>query len=477
MTAAPPIPEALWSQIPPAAQAAILALVQQYEQRLTVLQQQLDDLRQQLGQNSTNSSKPPSTDGPAVKRSPPEPASGRPRGGQPGHALHQRPLLPPDQTHTLKPFACRRCGQPLEGADEQPLRHQVLELPPIRPTVTEYQLHRLACPCCGTSTCAPLPAGVPVHRTGPRLQAAVAVLTGAYRLSKRQAEALCEDLFGVPLSAGAACDLEQHTSAALRPVVEPLREYVRTQPINMDETGWRENRQRGWLWAAVTAGVTLFHIARARSGAVVRRLLGPGFSWVLTSDRFSAYNWLAQRRRQVCWAHLKRDFQAMMDRGGAAREVGNTLMCLVQDVFTWWYRVRDGTPEPMSRATFQQYVGRLRPRFREALAEGARCPCARAAGTCREILKVERARWTFARVEGIEPTNNAAERALRHAVLWRKSSYGTDSEAGSRFVERVLSVVATCRQQGRNVLDYLTACCQAAADHATPPSLLPQPTQ
>jgi transposase len=477
MTAEPPIPAELWDQIPPAAQAALLALLQQYEQSLQALQQQVDSLQQQLNQNSTNSSRPPSSDGPAVKRSPPRPASGRKRGGQPGHPLQVRPLLPADHTHTLKPSACRRCGQPLRGEDTQPLRHQVLELPPIRPTVTEYQLHRLRCPCCGTSTCATLPEAVPAHRAGLRLQATVAVLTGAYRLSKRQAETLCADLFGVPLSAGAVCDLEQHTAAALGPVVEPLQEYVRTQPINMDETGWRENRQRGWLWVAVTASVTLFHIARSRSGAVVRQLLGPGFHWVLTSDRFSAYNWLAQRRRQICWAHLKRDFQAMMDRGGEAGEVGNALMCFVQDVFTWWYRVRDGTPEPMSRATFQKYIGGLRPRFRATLEEGARCSCAKTAGTCREVLKVERALWTFVRVEGIEPTNNAAERALRHAVLWRKSSYGTDSAAGSRFVERVLSVVATCRQQGRNVLDYLTACCEAAVQRVPPPSLLPQPAQ
>jgi transposase len=477
MQIVPPIPEALWSQGPPAAQAAILALVQQYEQRLAVLQQQLDDLRQQLGQNSTNSSKPPSTDDPAVKRSPAKPPAGRSRGGQPGHALHQRPLLPPDQTHTLKPSACRRCGQALTGQDEQPLRHQVLELPPIRPTVTEYQLHRLSCPCCGTSTCATLPAGVPTHQSGPRLQAAVAVLTGAYRLSKRQAETLCEDLFGVPLSAGAVCDPEQHTAEALVPVMASLQEEVRTQPINMDETGWRENRRRGWLWVAVTASATLFHLARSRSQDVVRRLLGPGFDWVLTSDRFSAYNWLAPRRRQVCWAHLKRDFQAMMDRGGAAWEVGNALMCLSQDVFTWWYRVRDGTPQRLSRTTLRQYLGALRPRFREVLEEGTRSGCAKTAGTCREILKVEQALWTFVRVEGIEPTNNAAERALRHAVLWRKSSYGTDSAAGSRFVERVLSVVATCRQQGHNVLDYVTACCQAAVDRVTPPALLPQPVQ
>jgi transposase len=473
MSELPALPPDVLDGLPPEVCAYIRAL----QTLIGQLQQRIAHLEEQLNQNSTNSSRPPSSDGPAVKRSPPQPPSGRRRGGQSGHALQQRPLLPPDHTYTLKPSTCRRCGKPLTGDDPQPLRHQVLDLPPIRPVVTEYQLHRLPCCGCGTSTCAALPRGVPTHQAGPRLQATVSVLTGQYRLSKRQAETLCEDLFDVPLSAGAVCDLEQQTAAALEPVVEPLQDHVRTQPINMDETSWREQRQRAWLWVAVTASVTVFHIARHRSGAVVRRLLGPGFHWVLTSDRFSAYNWLALRQRQLCWAHLQRDFQAMVDRGGEAEEVGNALLCFAEDVFTWWYRVRDGTPQRMSRATFQQYIRELRPHFRAALERGARCGCAKTAGTCGEILKVETALWTFVRKEGIEPTNNAAERALRPAVLWRKSSYGTDSAAGSRFVERMLSVVATCRQQGRNTLDYLTACCQAALDRVPPPSLLPQASQ
>lgn len=470
MSALPPLPAEVFDRLPPEAQAYLRAL----ETTVRHLQQRVADLEAQLGQNSTNSSRPPSSDSPAVKRAPPQPSSGQRRGGQPGHPLQARPLLPPDHTHTLKPCRCRRCGRPLQGDDPRPLRHQVLELPPIRPLVTEYQLHRLACPGCGTSTCATLPADVPAGQTGPRLTAAVALLTGGYRLSKRQAETLCEDLLGVPLSAGAVCDLEQHTAQALAPVVAALQEHVRTQPVNMDETSWRQERRRGWLWVAVTQTVTLFHLALSRGAKVLTELLGADYRPVLTSDRFSAYNGRPLRQRQVCWAHLRRDFQAMVDRGGAAASVGHALLCFAQDVFTWWYQVRDGTPTPLSRATFRHYLSRLRPRFRAALEEGTRCGCARTAATCREILKVEAALWTFARVEGVEPTNNAAERALRHAVLWRKASYGTDSAAGSRFVERVLSVVATCRQQGRNVLDYLTACCRAAQQGVAPPSLLPQ---
>jgi transposase len=469
----PPIPAELWVQIPPAAQAALLVVFARYEQRITALEQQVLELRQQLSQNSTNSSKPPSSDPPAVKRAPPKPPSGKRRGGQPGHSLCQRPLLEPTQVHDRKPSQCRRCQCSLAGADPTPLRHQILELPPIRPLVTEYRLHRLCCPACGTSTCADLPDGVPTGTTGPRLQATLGVLTGAYRLSKRQAEQLCADLLHVPICAGQICALEQQTTAALGPALAEARQYVQAQSVNMDETGWRQARQRAWLWVAVTGYLTLFEVVASRGAAVAQRLLGKLGDRIVTTDRYSAYNWLPLYRRQICWAHLKRDFQAMVDRKTAGSAIGEELLCWAQDVFGWWYRVRDGT---MQRSTFATYVQRIRPRFRATLEQGLECGCARTAGTCREILKVEAALWTFVRVAGIEPTNNAAERALRGAVLWRRGSQGTDSVPGSRFVGSILTVVASCRQQGRNVLEYVTECCAAALRGEKPPSLLPQPS-
>lgn len=471
MVLKPPIPKELWEQIPPAAQAALLVVVHHYEARLTQLEERIRQLEEQLGQNSTNSSRPPSTDAPAVKRAPPKDPSGRSRGGQPGHALHSRPLLPPDRCIPVKPDTCRRCGHALHGEDPGPLRHQVLDLPVLKPDVTEYQLHRLACRCCGTTTCGQLPAGVPTGHSGPRLQATTALLTGGYRLSKRQAETLLGDLCGVPLSAGEVCALEQQTSAVLAPVVEELQGFCRTQPANMDETSWRQQRRRAWLWVVVTDLVTIFHIALSRGGKVVQELLGEDYRHVLTSDRWSAYHGQPLRSRQLCWAHLQRDFQAMVDRGNAAAVIGEELLCCAQDLFTWWYRVRDGT---LSRATFRNYMSTVRAMTREALEAGRACPCAKTAATCAALLKVEPALWTFVRVAGIEPTNNAAERAVRHAGQWRKTSYGTDSQAGSRFVARILSVVATCRQQGRHVLGYLTQCCEAALHGDPAPSLLPQ---
>ena len=222
----------------------------------------------------------------------------------------------------------------------------------------------------------------------------------------------------------------------------------------------------------MTAAATVFSITLSRAASVAKELIDPSARQVITTDRYKGYLWLPLRQRQICWAHLIRDFQAMVDRGNAGGAIGEELLCCAEDLFTWWYRVRDGT---LSRSTFRRYVAELRPWVRSRLEAGVACACARTAGTCREILAVEPALWTFVRVEGIEPTNNAAERALRHAVMWRKTSGGTASESGSRFVENILSVVATCRQQNRNVLECLTACLEAALRKTAHPSLLPQP--
>ncbi len=466
----PPIAAELWDQIPPAVQAALLLVLQQYEQRIATLEQRVRELEERLNQNSTNSSRPPSSDVPAVKRAPPRAPTGRPRGGQTGHALQRRPLLPAQRTHVLKPSACRGCGHPLAGNDPRPLRHQVLELPAIQPEVTEYQLHRLKCPRCGLSTCATLPAGVPRGGQGPRLQSILALMTGAYRLSKRMVQTFCADVFALPLCAGQVCALEAETAAATAAVVEALREHVQTQPANVDETGWRQERRRGWLWTVVTSTVTVFTIALSRAAGVARGLLDPSAGQVITSDRFPSYNWLPLRQRQLCWAHLQRDFQAMVDRDNTGSPIGEELLCCAQDLFTWWYRVRDGT---LSRSTFRQYMSAVRGMVRDQLEAGCVCGCAKTEAVCRNLRELEPALWTFVRVAGIEPTNNAAERALRHAVQWRKTSYGTDSAGGSRFVEHILSIVATCRQQGRNVLEFLTQCCAAHVQGKKSPMLLP----
>ena len=314
-----------------------------------------------------------------------------------------------------------------------------------------------------------MPPGVPQGAFGPRLRAILSVLAGAYRLGKRPIRQLASDLLGLSISAGAICRLERHAAAELEAPVEELRRHVRTAAsAHIDETSWWQGRDKMWLWAAVTRLVTVFTIAPSRGADVAKEILGTDARKVVISDRLKSYVWI--KRRQFCWAHLNRDFQAMVDRGGESAEVGRLLLGPSERLFDWWHRVRDGT---MTRGTLQSKVAMIRFSLREDLRRGVASGCSKTAGTCRELLASETHLWTFVRADGVEPTNNDAERALRHGVIYRKLSGGTDSEAGSRFVERMLSVVATCRQQDINVLGYLTRCYQAQLEGKPAPSLLP----
>jgi transposase len=316
-----------------------------------------------------------------------------------------------------------------------------------------------------------LPDGVPRTSFGPRLHAALGVLTGAYRLSKRQVAQLCSDLLGLTISLGMVAKLERITAGVLEQPVAELAEAVKTAgAANIDETGWREAHLKAWLWVVVTSVGVVFRIARSRAGAVAADLLGEEPKPIVISDRFPGYEWIELRSRQVCWAHLRRDFQAMIDREGDGAEVGRQLLWQSNKLFESWHRARDGT---IQRSTFLQTVAWLRPMVRSSLERGSRCACARTAATCGELLRLWESLWTFTRISGIEPTNNAAERALRHAVIWRRISGGTDSEAGSRFVERVLTAVATCRQHGHDVPGYLTSCFEARLGGRDAPPLLP----
>lgn len=470
----PPLLQELWDQIPPHIQAAIWVLIEGYERRIAALEAEVAELKERLNQNSHNSSRPPSSDGPEVKRKPPQEPSGRKRGAQPGHPHYQRALVPVEQVQEVvpcKPSECRRCGGVLEGSDPQPLRHQVMEVPLPVPEVTEYQLHRLLCMRCGITTCGTLPPGVPTTSYGPRLASLMALCSGAYRMSKRMVASFCVEVLGVPMAVGEVCRVEQTVAQALDPPVQEARTYVQSQHANVDETPWWEQLRRSSLWVAVTQWVSAFYLRPSRGAKVLWEVVGEGYRAVLTSDRAKAYNGQPLRWRQICWAHLRRDFQAMIDRGGAGAEVGRRLLEYTEVLFGWWHWVRDGT---WARSTFKSYVSFVRGLVREELEAGTRCACRKTAATCWELLQVEPALWTFVRVAGVEPTNNAAERALRHAVLWRKTSYGTESTTGSHFVENILTVVTTCHQQDRNVLDYLTGCCQAFYAGTQPPSLLPQ---
>ncbi len=451
----------------------LLQIIAEQQQRIAALETKVAALEEQLRQSSQNSSRPPSTDPPTVERPPGRPPSGRRPGAQPGHEAYARALVPVEQVDRvvpLRPTHCRGCGAALRGTDPAPRRQQVTELPVVRPTITEYRWHTLPCGRCGVATTAPRPPGVPAGAFGPRLTATVAVCTGVYHLSKRTTASLLADLFGVELAVGSVTACERAASTAVAtPVVQAVR-HVRQQPvIHVDETGWRQRRQRAWLWVAATTLVTVFLI-HARRGTGAARVLLRGTPAILVTDRWSAYQAWPLARRQLCWAHLRREWVAFTERGGTAWRAGHALLTETRGIFALWRRVRDGT---LSRARFQAAMKPHRRRVEAWLRRGAACRHAKTAATCREVLALAPALWTFVEVPGVEPTNNAAERPLRPAVLWRRKSFGTHSAAGSRFAERMLTVAATLKSQGRNIVDYVTQACVAALHGSPAPSLLP----
>jgi transposase len=455
------------------------------EGQVTALQAEAQDLRTRLGQDSSNSSRPPSSDSPKAsaqnrakrKRTP----TGRNRGGQPGHPGRFRALLPPEQVDDIvvvTPEVCGHCGQPFPAAEprrrSRPWRRQVVEfVGKLSVRVTEYQLQVRRCASCGKRTGAALPAGVPASAFGPQLTAVVAMLTGRFRLTHREVREVLATLWDVAVSLGGVARLQQVQSAAIETPYTEVREAIKQAAVvNMDETSWREDKHRAWLWTVVTATLTVFLIDPTRSGAVVDTLLGEKYAGVVGSDRYAAYSRFAAKRRALCWAHLKRDFAALAEREGEAEALGRWGLAEIARMFVLWHRFRAGE---FDRAELIRRMVPLQARMGRLLRRGREGTDPKAAGLCRELTKWWDALWTFTRVEGVEPTNNVSERALRPAVLWRKGSFGSDSPAGSRFVERLMTVAATCRQQGRQLLDFLVAAGEAALNGTPAPSLLSAP--
>ena len=443
--------------------------------RLDVALKRIAELEARLGMNSKNSSEPPSSDFPDTKSK--GNPTGRKRGGQPGHEPSKRELLPVEQVDQIAdhwPVVCAGCKtmlpRELRAEIGEAARHQVTEFPRLQAEVTEHRLHSQLCECRGHATEAALPAAVPTGAFGPRLRGIIAVCAGQYRLSKRTTQQLLSDLLGVKLGLGSICNVERQVSEALAAPVEEVREFVRRQPaVHADETGWRENKGRAWLWTASTPLATVFQIAKSRGAAVARQILGDNFSGFLVVDRWNAYEWTDLR--QLCWAHLLRDFQGFVDRCGRGAELGKKLLAQSRKMFELWHPVRDKT---LDRASFLSDMQPIERRICRLLRDALACQEPKTAGMAREIYKRRQSLWSFVDNDGVQPTNNAAERAIRPAVLWRKGSFGTDSSPGTRFVERILSVATTLKQQQRHLLDYLTAACAAHDVGLEPHSLLPQ---
>ncbi len=478
MTRMSEIPPELLSEMTPAVRAfveALCARIHEQDRIIAAQQKRIDELERRLGMNSGNSSLPPSSDGPGQQPvKPTKGKSGKKRGGQIGHPKRTRPLVPTEDCDAVehhRPTSCSDCGTRLSGDDPNPERHQVTEIPAARPTVTEHQVHTLECPECGCRCRGRLPQTVPRGCFGPNVVAVVTLLSSFGRLSQRIIATLLQDLFGLQISDGQISRLQSIGRKAMQAGYDEIVEDVRnSSAVNMDETGWRENGRKAWLWTVVGRLGTLFAVRTSRSRAVATDLLGEKFNGIVVSDRYSAYSHLEDHRHQFCWAHLLRDFQAMIDRGGCSADVGTVLKQSGRELIHHWNRLQS---RQIQRATFDGHYRRLRSEILDALHDGSLCNHSKTAETCRRLSNECFSLFVFVHYHGVSPTNNAAEQALRKSVIFRKLSFGTEEQTGSKNMSVILSVMETCRRINRSRLDFLRESIHAAFSNKPAPRLLP----
>ena len=483
-----------WEQVP----VSVLTLIEELVRRMEKLEQEMGQLRaenellkEQLARTSANSSQPPSKNSLTFKPNRKEP-TGKKRGGQIGHIGHERKLYPVEVCQEVidhYPAQCSKCGSEVsESISSQVYRHQVVEVPPVQPIVIEHRFHPMTCTCCGTENQASEMAEIiGKGGYGSRVAAYVGLFSSQYRQSYRQIQKIMQAVFGIEMSLGTINNLRTEVSGAVSGAVTEAQSYIQQQPIvGVDETGFKQRngdgrnaaKTSGWLWVAVTPLIICFQVILSRASTAAQTVLGSAFAGFITSDRCPAYNWVDIANRQICWAHLKRDFIQISERTGASAEIGESLLAQEKLLFNLWHHFRNGQ---LTRSELVQAVEPIRAKFSSILLEAAelqideheKTPLAKTVRTCRNLLKLKLALWLFVHEEGVEPTNNAAERAIRPAVIWRRTSFGSDSAAGSEFVSRLLTVVSSLNLQKRNILDFLVESISAARSGAIPPSLLP----
>jgi transposase len=472
--------EAVYDQGREAVVAALLALsaqVAMLEAQLRKQEERIAELERRLGRNSQNSSLPPSQDPPAAPPRKCAPSLGGKRGAQHGHKGHGRRLAPieaVDEVIEHWPERCP-CGHRFSETEHRPLgkpaRHQVAELPRVAVLVSEHRLHQLRCPECGTLVRATLPADVPPGAFGPRLEAAIATLAVRNRISRRDTVELMRELFGSRLAVGSVDAILTRTAEALAQPYEELLRRTRASPaVNIDETSWRTQGSQRTLWGALTGRTAIFRIAADRHERQAKALLGDPFAGVVSSDRWWAYNYLETERRQLCWAHLARDFTAHAEGRGDEKQFGEAGLEIAGRLFLAWDDYQGGGDRDRLAARIDPLKQELR-----ALLEGAAGKSARNRRHrtfAKNLLRFWPALWTFASVPGVEPTNNHAERGLRGAVILRKVSLGSQSEEGEHTIERLLSASVTCRLQGRSLFAYLSEVLAANTRGYAIPSLV-----
>jgi transposase len=441
-------------------------------ERVAVLMAEVEELKRRLGQNSANSSRPPSSDPPQAPKRAPRKASGRKQGGQPGHrGRHRQMVADPDQTLVHPPQRCDGCGGDLvDGAPVgDPVCHQVWELPVVVCSVTEHQRLRRRCGCCGKVTLADIPAGVPAGAFGPNLCATVVGLCA--HMSREQVARFVTDSFGCPMTAASVEAICKRVSHALAGGYDELADAVGDAPVvHADETGWRWPGLRRWAWLASSDQIAVYLLTDSRAAKVAKEMLGEDFKGVLVSDRYAGYNWLQASQRQACWGHLLRDFQALCERGGRIARIGHALKQTASEILAA-HRVHDA--EGRLVAWHEPELLDLHHRLMDLLEQGSRMRDPKTSRFCCGLLELWPALWNFTQTPGVDPTNNRAERALRFAVLLRKRSGGTRTDHGDRFIERLLTIRETCRLQRRNLHHYLLDTTTAALHGLPAPSLLP----
>jgi transposase len=449
------------------------ARIAEQDARIAELTKQVAALTELLGRNSGNSNKPPSSDPPSTRAQRRAKAKlERKRGGQPGHAGSKRALLPVEQVDKVIdhfPPECENCwGQLPKTPDPLAQRYQTTELPPIKPHTTEDRLHAVVCPCCKHKTRASHDV-IAASPFGPRLSSVLALLTGVYHLSRRSAVSLLQDIVGVRISLGAVSAVEARVSDAVKPAVDEAWTQVEQAEVkHTDGTSWFSQSLLCSLWTVATAAATVFKIVADGKRQTLQELMGKQHG-ILVSDRATALHFWAMHKRQICWAHLLRKFVSFCEREGPAAAIGSELLDYGRILFSYWHDFKAGK---LSRAELRTHMAPLRTQMETALERAAASDTTVVAGSCADILEHRAALWTFIDRDGVEPTNNHAERELRAFVLWRKRSFGTQSDRGNRFAERLMTVAHTARKQHTNVLAFLTACCTAARSGERAPPLL-----
>jgi transposase len=434
------------------------------------LKDEIAELKEKLGTNSSNSSKPPSQDPFRARKT--RKQTGRSQGAQKGHGGHSRQLLPLSQVqilHDLKPNICPYCQ--LDSFDTEIVRtevRQVVELPEAPPEVTQYNIHTCRCNLCGKHVKADIPKEARFG-FGPRLMGLVTSLSGEFRLSKRQVTALMGKI-GIRICSGSVCNIHSRASQILKGPYEEIKKHTLSQDhLNADESSWKTLKKKKWIWVGCTLDSVFFSIQASRSGQAFQEVFG-SFKGGLTTDRYDVYN-LHEGTRQLCWSHTDRDFEKIASRDGFDKWIGQTLLQCKSQVFDLWHHFKDGhmTRDELIKKIEEGPKEDIRVLFKAgACHEDCRN---KTKSTCIDYLNRFDMLWVFIYKENLEPTNNLAERCLRHGVIWRKLSYGSQSEEGERFVERVMSVAMTLKQRAQNSFDYFTNCFRAFIFGEHPPPI------